>query len=532
LLLFLAAHSQLEGEHVRDVLDLGNDLILSDQVFVQITSYGKEQDLCLGMEGMLGLGHSLVTKFDFPSLIANLQQPNVLKHAMFSLYLDETDDDYPQVDPDTAGGTGNRRDRRNLILDDAGAGKTTDDLEGDDYAGGDLFDQLLGTDDGDEEGIDDYYSGGDDNDDDLLSKATDPSAAGAVIQNPDDFRPRSASSEIVFGGVNHQHYAGCLVWHDVAEIDGETSQWAIRIDSVQSSGKELASSSSSSSSSAAGGGASIVALIDTDSSYIAGPAKIIGQYLTQNQVECFNMNLFGDVTAVDCAGSAGFEVAFIDCDQPVAPLQFIAHDVTYEMAATDLLTRVDTSEGELCFLRLMGLYEGNDDTWIFGASFVNRYYTAFDFGTGRIGLAVKSTANTKNDDSLSEKCPEDWPLDINYDNVPLPPVASSPAATAPPPPVPTTTTTAKAAARPSPVPLTVETPAATAKSAVAPQKSSASRFATIGLPTAALLGAILLVVGLILSRRRRSGKKYKRADQDTTANSDDDYDEVELPDLL
>jgi Eukaryotic aspartyl protease len=532
-LLFFFAHSpfQLEGEHVRDVLDLGNDLILSDQVFVQITSYGKEQDLCLGMEGMLGLGHSLVTKFDFPSLIANLQQPDVLKHAMFSLYLDETDDDYPQVDPDIAGG-GDRRNRRrrNLILDDA-AGKITDDLEGDDYAGGDLFDQLLGTDDGDEEGIDDYYSGGDDNDDDLLPKTTDPFVA--VIQNPDDFRPRSASSEIVFGGVNHQHYTGCLVWHDVVEIDGETSQWAIRIDSVQSSGKELASSSSSSS--AAGGGASIVALIDTDSSYIAGPAKIIGQYLTQNQVECFNMDLFGDVTAVDCAGSAGFEVAFIDCDQPVGPLQFIAHDVTYEMAAADLLTRVDTSEGELCFLRLMGLYEGDDDTWILGASFVNRYYTAFDFGTGRIGLAVKSTANTKNDDSLSsDKCPEDWPLDINYDNVPLPPVPSSPAAAAKPVATPTTTVIAPSPPPPPPVPLTGETPAAAAKSAVAPQKSSASRFATIGLPTAALLGAILLVVValLILSRRRRSASKYKRADQDTTANSDDDYDEVELPDLL
>jgi Eukaryotic aspartyl protease len=524
----------LEGEHVRDVLDLGNDLILSDQVFVQITSYGKEQDLCLGMEGMLGLGHSLVTKFDFPSLIANLQQPDVLKHAMFSLYLDETDDDYPQVDPDTAGGgdrRGRRRNHRNLKLDDAGAGgKITDDnLDGDDYAGGDLFDQLLGTDDLDEEGIDDYYSeGGDDNDDDLLFKTTDPFVA--VIQNPDDFRPRSASSEIVFGGVNHQHYTGCLVWHDVAEIDGETSQWAIRIDSVQSSGKELASSSSSSSSSsAAGGGASIVALIDTDSSYIAGPAKIIGQYLTQNQVECFNMNLFGDVTAVDCAGSAGFEVAFIDCDQPVAPLQFIAHNVTYEMAATDLLTRVDTSEGELCFLRLMGLYEGDDDTWILGASFVNRYYTAFDFGTGRIGLAVKSTTNTKNDSLSSDKCPEDWPLDINYDNVPLPPVPSSPVAVAKP--VATTPTTI-IAAPPPPVPLTGGTPAAAAKSAVAPQKSSASRFATFGLPTAALLGAILLVVGLIISRRRRSASKYKRADQDTTANSDDDYDEVELPDLL
>jgi hypothetical protein len=511
----------MSGEHVRDVLDLGNGLIVPDQVFAQINLY-EETSLCEGTEGMIGLSNSHVTSFDFPSLVHNLQQPkNLLKNSMFSLYLDEADDDYP-TDPSDDNGDRRRRTTTTTtsrVLDDGAGGGITDDAGGDDLTpiqddfltgGGGLLDDLLGTDNDEEEaGSDDYYTGGEGGvDDDILSSMGLEKTK--VITNPDAYRPVSASSEIVFGGVNHQHYTGCLVWHTVAEIDGEPTQWALQIDSVQSSGKELSSSSSSAS--------PMVALIDTESSFVAGPAKIVGKYLTKNNVECFDMDPLGDVFAVDCAGSDGFEVAAMGCDQTVAPLSFVVNGVPYEISAADLLTRVDTSAGEICFLRLMGLYE-DESTWIFGASFVNRYYTAFDFGAGRIGLAVKATKTTA---SSSDKCPEDWPLDINYDNVPLPPASSpalSPVAAITPPLVPTLVAPGLSAAVPQ-------------QQQQQQQKSSTARLVTIGVPACLILGAILTVT-LIIFRRRRSTSTYKRADrQNTTVGSDEDYDEVELPDLL
>lgn len=427
---------------MRDILDLGNGLVVGDQVFVQITTYGRVE-ICQGQEGMLGLGNSNFTESDFPSVISNLQK--VLENPIFSIYLDESEDDYP---------------------DDPGAPEPDASL-----------------------GPGHTYDGA----------------------NPKDYRPISAHSEIVFGGVNQEHYSGCLHWHEVADIDGDNSLWAFHIQSIRSNGKELS-------------GEKTLAVIDTESSFVAGPAAVLGPYLVENNVECFDLDLFGEAFLVECDGMDGFEAAAIDCDANVNPLEFIADGVSYELSAADLSTRFKTSEGDICLLRLIS-FVGDDETWVFGDSFVNRYYTAFDFGRGRVGLATKQVTN-------SDKCPEDWPLDVNYDHVPLAPsTAASPA--------PLASIVEKPTALPDAPNPTPNKPTATLDEKAAPatrpkngsqvvsppSRAGKASLTAIGLPAFLIVGSMLLV--FFVSRRRSNS--YRRADRYMGNDYDD---EVELPGLL
>ena len=80
------------GVHAKDVLQLGDSLTINDQIFAQITTLSNFQS-CASEEGIFGLGFSFISSHNFPTPINNLI--NRLRHPIFSLYLDPTDD-YPE----------------------------------------------------------------------------------------------------------------------------------------------------------------------------------------------------------------------------------------------------------------------------------------------------------------------------------------------------------------------------------------------------------------------------------------------------
>jgi len=155
------------GTHMRDTLHLTDTISVKDTVFAAVTSFDEYTE-CQGEEGLLGLGLSVTTEFNFPSVVSHLKQSGQLSNNIFSMYL-ATEDDYPE---DPANGPGHEY----------------DDVD------------------------------------------------------PAKYRPTAAHSEIVFGGVHHAHYQGCLKWHDVmdlSEYEGAGSFWALSLQGIRVQDEDL-----------------------------------------------------------------------------------------------------------------------------------------------------------------------------------------------------------------------------------------------------------------------------------------------------
>jgi len=74
---------------------LGSDLVIKDQIFAQITSLSRFHT-CASEEGVMGLGLTDDSSFNFPSPSRNLAYQ--LLHPIFSFYMDAAHDDYAPID--------------------------------------------------------------------------------------------------------------------------------------------------------------------------------------------------------------------------------------------------------------------------------------------------------------------------------------------------------------------------------------------------------------------------------------------------
>lgn len=205
----------------------------------------------------------------------------------------------------------------------------------------------------------------------------------------------SSHSEIVFGGVNQNHYQGCLHWHDLGQfkevISGQTFQgyWDFKLDHVQVGGTPMPSSQ--------------LAIVDSGATHVVGPNEAIGLIAKLNGATCYNTgpDSSEEPAEVDCA--SGFDIAAIECDKPFFDLEFQADGMTYRLSKEDLIQDVETSLGDVCLLKLQG---GNGmQGWVLGDPFLLKYYAAFDFVKKRVGFALSET-------NSANKCQDDAPIDL------------------------------------------------------------------------------------------------------------------------
>jgi hypothetical protein len=158
-------------------------------------------------------------------------------------------------------------------------------------------------------------------------------------------RPRSASSQLIFGGVDQSHYEGCLHWHTLGHFDDNKTGgafagfWDFALQDVRFGGSSVSTSN--------------LALLDTGSSYIIGPAVAVGKIANSNHASCFNMIQPSQPQLVDCS-SGVFDAAVIDCEQPFFNLEFVADGRAYVLEKEDLIIETETSLGKTCVLRLVG----------------------------------------------------------------------------------------------------------------------------------------------------------------------------------
>lgn len=220
-------------------------------------------------------------------------------------------------------------------------------------------------------------------------------------------------SELILGGVNQNHYKGCLQWHASGLNSPVTKEknsgqkqvqvknsglWDFIVDDVLIGAESMTDEP-------------VLALLDSISSSIVGPADIVGEFATRNSMVCYIFDEDGGFSDVEC-DDGDFDVMEVSCDpdgvDKFEPLRFIADGVEYNLNVFEISDFVENSEGGLlCRPRLVP--SGMIPKWIMGVPFLTKYYSAYDLNNMAIGLAPASL----NDELI---CDDDIVITLNDDN--------------------------------------------------------------------------------------------------------------------
>ncbi len=183
---------------------------------------------------------------------------------------------------------------------------------------------------------------------------------GIDITNENE-RPRE-SSELILGGVNQEHYLGCLTWHSLLKTSEDLSgsgefekYWSVKLDDVKVGGTSLNKGTT--------GTGPLIAVLDSGSSYIVGPQAPVAHMVKLNNAKCFRMDQHSvqdgspatsDPKEVDCDDPGGFDGAVLNnCDDPFFSVEFIIDGRVYVLEKEDLMVHLDTLFGTVCILRVV-----------------------------------------------------------------------------------------------------------------------------------------------------------------------------------
>ncbi|XP_053884749.1 cathepsin E [Malaclemys terrapin pileata] len=172
-------------------------------------------------------------------------------------------------------------------------------------------------------------------------------------RNPDS----SVGGELLFGGFDPSHFSGTLNWVPVTK----QGYWQIQLDNIQVGGTVAFCAEG------------CQAIVDTGTSLITGPSKeikemqnYIGAVPTDGEyaVECNNLNVMPDVT-------------------------FTINGIPYTLSPQAYIL-MDNSDGmAFCTSGFQGLnmQPPAGPLWILGDVFIGQFYSVFDRGNNRVGLA-------------------------------------------------------------------------------------------------------------------------------------------------
>ncbi|KAM7032687.1 cathepsin E [Acridotheres tristis] len=163
--------------------------------------------------------------------------------------------------------------------------------------------------------------------------------------------------ELLFGGFDSSHFTGTLNWVPVTQ----QGYWQIQLDNIQLAGTVTFCASG------------CQAIVDTGTSLIAGPTKEVKEL----------QNLIG---AVSVDGEYAVECSSLSA---MPDLTFTINGLPYTLSAQAyILVEYD---GDMAFCT--SGFQGNDippptgPLWILGDVFIRQFYSVFDRGNNRVGLA-------------------------------------------------------------------------------------------------------------------------------------------------
>ncbi|XP_030077719.1 cathepsin E [Microcaecilia unicolor] len=174
-----------------------------------------------------------------------------------------------------------------------------------------------------------------------------------MSRNPDS----SMGGEIIFGGFDSSHFSGDLNWVPVTN----QGYWQIQLDNIMVGGQVTFCAEG------------CQAIVDTGTSMITGPPKTILQLQNdigatpvdgEYAVECSNLNVMPDVT-------------------------FTINGIGYTLTPQQYTLSQQADGMDFCTSGFQGLdiQPPAGPLWILGDVFIGQFYSVFDRGNNRVGLA-------------------------------------------------------------------------------------------------------------------------------------------------
>ncbi|XP_045710684.1 pepsin A [Phyllostomus hastatus] len=163
-----------------------------------------------------------------------------------------------------------------------------------------------------------------------------------------------SGSVVMFGGIDSSYYTGNLNW---VPLSSET-YWQITVDSITMNGQAIACS----------GGCQ--AIVDTGTSLLAGPTNAIANiqsYIGASQTSNGQM-------AVSCSAISS-----------LPNIVFTINGIQYPLPPSAYI--LQSQQGCVSGFQGMNLPTASGELWILGDIFIRQYFTVFDRGNNRVGLA-------------------------------------------------------------------------------------------------------------------------------------------------
>ncbi|XP_006050181.3 pregnancy-associated glycoprotein 1-like [Bubalus kerabau] len=164
---------------------------------------------------------------------------------------------------------------------------------------------------------------------------------------------KQEGSVVMFGGVDHHYYKGELNWVPLIEA----GDWRVHIDRISMKRTVIACSDG------------CEALVHTGTSHIEGPGRLVN-----NIHRLIRTRPFGSKHYVSC-----FATKYLPS------ISFTINGIKYPMTARAYILK--NSRGRCYSTFKENTMRTSRETWILGDAFLRRYFSVFDRGNDRIGLA-------------------------------------------------------------------------------------------------------------------------------------------------
>ncbi|XP_038675945.1 pepsin A-2/A-3-like [Scyliorhinus canicula] len=165
-----------------------------------------------------------------------------------------------------------------------------------------------------------------------------------------------SGSEIVFGGVDPNHYTGQINWVPVT-VEG---YWQIHLDSVKLNGQVVACENG------------CQAVVDSGTSVIVGPTAPIQKIL----------HAIG-------AGPLNGPWNYVDCNamSSMPDVTFTINGIDYPVPSSAYVVKRNSNGKQYCMSGFNHMSLPTTGIWVFGDVFIGVYYTIFDRGNNQVGFA-------------------------------------------------------------------------------------------------------------------------------------------------
>ena len=194
-----------------------------------------------------------------------------------------------------------------------------------------------------------------------------------------DYFPDFAKSEIIFGGVNHQHYEGCIEWHTPSHIPATEALWNIGLNHISVANTTIPMNNA--------------IILDSTISNVIGLPNDVGRVAAANDITCYHDGYEGDgLFPTDCHDPNGFDSASIDCNRRLEDVEFVLADgQSYRLTHEDLVveTYIDLI-GFMCMVRISS--DPDVPGWMLGQVFFHRHYVVFNIENRNVGLALSTSS--------------------------------------------------------------------------------------------------------------------------------------------